>query len=351
VIGILVRRLAIVSCLLAVALWATPSPAATVVLVQPASPASSTGEALVRIRGELVSAGFDVQTVEASAVAATGGDSSGWLERLAAGHGADAVVALNDEQASDSVEVWATDKVTGKSITRRVSSVPLSARAPETLAIRAIELLRATFLEIELSARDTSGGPKPAPPPEVARFVGMERQDEHVERFEIEVGGAGVTGFAGLGPAVMPIVRLGWGPRPWLLVHVTAAGLGTRPSVENDIGSARVAQQLLTLGASYRFREGKRLRPFLSLSSGFLHMTAEGESGSTEYQGYHPEGWSFLLDAGLGLGLGLSDRFYISLAAHTQMAQPYPVIRFEDSVVATSYRPNLLLSLTIGAWL
>ena len=37
--------------------------------------------------------------------------------------------------------------------------------------------------------------------------------------------------------------------------------------------------------------------------------------------------------------------------AHAQLAEPYPAVRFVGAVVATSARPNLLLTLTIGAWL
>jgi hypothetical protein len=322
-----------------------------VVLVEPANPASAMGEALVRIRGELVSAGFDVHIVSVQAAEKPDGESRTWLERLAVHRGADAVVAMIGEREPDSVEVWVVDKVTGKSVVRRVPFRPLSARAPETLAIQAIELLRASFVEIELSVRGSPSEGAPAPPPEVVRFVGMEGKSERVERLGIEIGAAAVTGFDRLGPAVMPVLRLNWAIRPWLLAHATTAGLGTRASVKDVVGSARVAQQFFALGVSYRFREGKRVRPFLSLSSGLLHTSAEGETGSVEYEGQHPERWSLLFDGGLGLGLGLPDRWQLSLAAHAQMAQPYPAVRFADSVVATTSRPNLLLALTIGVWL
>jgi hypothetical protein len=57
------------------------------------------------------------------------------------------------------------------------------------------------------------------------------------------------------------------------------------------------------------------------------------------------------VDAGFGTQLRLPDRFYLSLAAHAQLAEPYLAGRFVEKVVATSARPNLLLSLTVGAWL
>ena len=38
-------------------------------------------------------------------------------------------------------------------------------------------------------------------------------------------------------------------------------------------------------------------------------------------------------------------------AGAVKLAQPYVAVRFLDSEVATSARPNLLLTLTVGAWL
>jgi hypothetical protein len=81
-----------------------------------------------------------------------------------------------------------------------------------------------------------------------------------------------------------------------------------------------------------------------------LHTSVEGRADAPN-QGRVADQWSFLVDAGAGSLLRLPDRFYLSLAAHAQLAEPYPAIRFLDTVVATSARPNLLLTLTIGAWL
>ncbi len=67
--------------------------------------------------------------------------------------------------------------------------------------------------------------------------------------------------------------------------------------------------------------------------------------------GHRVDQWSFLLDGSLGAGLRLYRRYYLTLAAHVQMAEPYVAIHFVDAVVATSGRPNLLLTLTVGAWL
>ena len=43
--------------------------------------------------------------------------------------------------------------------------------------------------------------------------------------------------------------------------------------------------------------------------------------------------------------------YHLTLAAHVQVAEPYIAIHVVDTLVATSGRPNVLLSLTLGAWL
>src|SRR4029079_17274673 len=159
------------------------------------------------------------------------------------------------------VEVWVIDKVTGKAVVRRVPFEPTAAGASKTLAIRAIELLRSSFLEIDLAARDrqsAAGATAAAPPPAVVHFVEAERLARHPERFRVEVGGAGVLSLDRVGPALLPLVRSDWSLSPWFVAQMTAAGLGTRPTVDSPAGSAQVAQAYGLLGGSVRFRAGAR---------------------------------------------------------------------------------------------
>lgn len=154
----------------------------------------------------------------------------------------------------------------------------------------------------------------------------------------------------GVGPAVLPILRVDWAARSWLVAQATLAGLGSRPTVTTTVGSARVAQQYGALGGCYRFRPDQRLRPFFALAAGVLHTSVEGQPGLGA-ETHAVDQWSFLLDGSLGAGVRLYRRYYLTLAAHVQMAEPYVAIHFVDAVVATSGRPNLLLTLTLGAWL
>jgi hypothetical protein len=93
-----------------------------------------------------------------------------------------------------------------------------------------------------------------------------------------------------------------------------------------------------------------RLRPFAGMSAGVLRTSVEGRP-DTPNDGHVVDQWSFLVDAAAGGQLRLPDRFYVSVAVHAQMAQPYLAVRSLNIPVATAGRPNLLLTLTIGAWL
>ena len=142
--------------------------------------------------GRADSAGFETEIVDGAA-AGSAGEARAGLEQLAARRGADAVVAIVGDLSPDSVEVWVIDKVTGKSVVRRVPFEPAATRASTTLAIRAIELLRSSFLEIDLAARRDDrrtrrrraaarrrplrGGGAAGPAPRAVRRRGRRRRD------------------------------------------------------------------------------------------------------------------------------------------------------------------------------
>jgi hypothetical protein len=338
----LAAGLALAATVAAQAAWA-----ATVILVRPENPKPITAEALVRMHGELVSVGFDVQIVASSA----GTDPRASLEQTASGSNVDAVVALLGDATPGPVEVWVIDRVTGKSVVRRIPSQPESNRAAEILAIRAIELLRASLLEVAMA-----GGREPPivlkpPPAEVTRFVDRALDSRKHSRWAVEVGGSGVGSFDGVGPALLPMVRLDLALGSYGLMRATAAGLGTRSHVEGLSGSAEVAQQFGLIEAGVRLRPRQRLQPFFSLGAGARYTSAEGRALLWSSRGQTAGQWSFVADVGTGIRLSLHSRFEIALEVHAQLAQPYPAIRFLGSSVATAGRPDLLPSLTLIAWL
>jgi len=328
----------------------TPAQAPSVVILRPANSAPVMVETLVRLKGELTSAGFDTEIVDVPVTRNTLGNARADLEHLAVQRRAQAVVAIVGDLSPESVEVWVVDNVTGKSSVRRVSFESGAAPAAEALAIRAIELLRSSFLEIEWATDGRQSQPGGETPPVVVKSVENERLARRADKLGVEVGGAAITSLSGIGPALVPLLRFDWSLHPSLLAQVTFAGLGTRPSVDSNVGSADISQEFGLLGGQLCFRSGKRLRPCATLAAGVLHTSVAGHADAPN-DGRAMDQWSFLVDAGMGALLRLPDRFFLALAAHLQLAEPYPMVRFVGNVVATSARPNLLLTVTVGAWL
>ena len=349
--------------------------ASTVVLVRPPRPSAESAEATVRLRGELVSAGFDVRMMDAP----IGADIRASLEQAAAGPDVEAVVAIlgdsgdsggagdssgadgtADGAARNSAELWVIDRVTGKTVVRRVPNQAGSPHAAEALSIRALELLRASFLEVALSAERTSkAAPRQPPAPvEVTRFAETalaEAMDAGARSsWAVEVGGAVLGSLDGMPASLLPIVRVQRGLGERFVARVTLAGLGTPAHLDTPSGgTADVSQQFGIVEAAARFRVGRRIQPFASLGAGVLHVSAVGQA-SLPYQGLSQDRWSAVADAGAGVRLRLARRFELALEAHAQVASPYPLIRFIDTEVAREgrlARPTLLGSLTLLAWM
>ena len=340
-------RLALLA--LALLFWAAPVLAATVAIVRPSDSSPELTEMLFRLHGELLSVGLEVEIADRPPSRGPGpADPQAWLEKIAAERGARAVIVIVGDKLPVAVDVWVLGQTPQRFKVSRVSLEPDTKNASERLAIRATEVLRSSLIELGLAARERHDAPiaKPATTTLPQGEVTMSRP----ERFGLEAGAVALTSLDRVGPAILPMVRFDFAARPWLVVQASLAGLGSRPTVATTAASARVTQQYGVLGGCYRFRSDQRLRPFLALSAGVLHTSVEGQADPPK-QGHRVTQWSSLWEGSLGAELRLLGPYHLTLATHVQMAAPYVAIHFADAVVATSGRPNLLLTLTLGAWL
>lgn len=340
------------ACVVALLGFAAPARAATVVLVKSPRPSAQASEATVRLRGELTAEGFTVRVIEAP----ENGDPRATLAEAAAAPDVDAVVALLADAPGDAIELRVIDRVTGKTVIRTVPVEPESGRTAEVLSIRALELLRASFLEIALGASRApaaTAATVPPPPPEVTRMTRVALESGLARTWAVEVGGCLLRSFEGVPLSLAPMVRIERTLGERLMVRLTLAGLGTRARVEGFAGSdisAGVTQDFGLAELGVELRPGRRLRPFFSLGAGALHVSSEGQT-SPPYRGASDALWSVIADAGVGARLALSARFDVALEVHAQVADPYPTIRFEKEPVARSGRPTMIGSLTVLAWL
>jgi hypothetical protein len=312
---------------------------ALVVLVRPPAQSAIVSEAITRIRGELLADGFDVLVVDAP----PGADPASVLSR--ADHQTNAAATLGLFLHSDArvAEVWVVDRLTQKTVMRRIE-MPASpaGSAPEVLARRSVELLRASLLEILALAREKPVLPGPR---EKASRWAAQALEPRPSRFGVEAGAQVLGGFGGIGSAVMPVgrVRVVLGER--FAARLSLAGLGTQPRVEAAVGAATVSQELGLFELLFEIAPKSWVRPSISLGAGTYHIAVDG-SAPSPYAGMSGDRFVFASDTGAGLTFSITSAFALSVEGHATLVTPYPVVRFVG--VDTAQVKNPLLSAALA---
>jgi hypothetical protein len=328
----------------------------TVVVVRPAATDSRLAEALIRIEAELRTAGFDVVVVakpedapaespiETAAVIGIFGDAASGLE-----------FKIEDHRGGRTViRKMAPEGETGK-------------RAPEILANYAVELLVASLAELDITPApvDVEPAPPASPPPPasvapVASVPGSARPPPPspppvalaAKAKSLRLGlesGVGVA-TSGVGPAVLPVVRVQYALLPAWGFRLTGAGLGTRPEITGPEGTASVSQGIVLLETLARPWRGKWATPKLSLGAGAHYFGVQGQ-GRAPFEGVSASRWSVALDLGVGVSSRPRSAIELALEAHALLAYPYPRVRFLEEQRATAGHPTFLVTATVAGWL
>ncbi|HEX3903952.1 MAG TPA: hypothetical protein VH853_14015 [Polyangia bacterium] len=346
-----------VAALLLIALGAARSARAAnrlVILLQAGAGSPAQRRCLTRIREELLAGGFDVEIVDPG----PGADPVSVADAVTRQRGSVATIALLGDPDLGPAELWILDRIGARPEVRRIM-VPRDDpdRIPEILAIRTIELLRASALSLLVeSSRPAPPPPSlaspPAPAPAVSRPppAPVDHSPERRDPIGVEAGIAVLESIDGPGAAAMPMARLRLPlPRP-LLARLTFAGFGTRPRVSTSLGTADITQAfgLLEIGAV--FRRQRRLNPMVTLGAGTIYVRSAG-AGVYPYQGIEESRWVALIDGGVGLVARLGAHLATAIELHVSLAAPHPVIRFSGTDAATLGRPALVASWTLITWL
>lgn len=364
-----------------------------VALVQPSVADATIGEALHRIQGELIAEGFEVVLVSTppplDRPAASRHDSASLLEPSApsatgapgapsamvaptvpsataspsppmtpAPAGVLAAIDLTMNEGTHVVELRVVDRATDKVVIRRVPVEPwATSHTAEILAVRAVELLRASLLELLVAKRATPAGPsRPNPPdlPDLTRAARWAAQTLAVERepqWGLEAGAGLLADFGGIPPAAVALVRLQRKLVGPLRLRATGAGgLETQPSVDRFAVTALVTQQELGLIEMVLDVSTRAIvHPLFSVGAGVLYERVEGHA-NTLYVNRVAGQWAAALDAGAGADFRLGRHWDLSLEVHAFLAVPYPAVDFDGIEVAHAGTPSVLASLTVVGW-
>jgi hypothetical protein len=333
---------------------------ALVALVRPNASTPSATEALNRIQGELAAEGFDVVLVDApialAPLAPAGPDGRpGSLSGASADRDAVASIELVVDTRERAAELRVIDRVTNKTVTRRTAiEAPEGSQFAQVLAVRAVELLRASLVELLILSHPPSTAVPAAAVRVVAEHARTWAADAPHPRpqstFGFDAGTAVLGGFGGIGPALLGVLRVRRAIGRSFQLRATLAGLGTQPTVVASSGSASVAQQLGLVELLLSPWADRGVHPVASVGAGALFVSVDGQA-APPYAAERSSGWSAAVDAGGGAELRLSDHFDISLEAHAFLTRPEQVTRFVGQEQAGVGEPSLLGTLTVVGWL
>jgi hypothetical protein len=214
----------------------------------------------------------------------------------------------------------------------------------EVLSVRAVELLRASFLELAITTPPDNDAPPSTPVVERWATATLEESDW---TWAVEAGGG--TAYAVDGPwnVILSVARLERALGPHFCARVSFAGLGTTARVDTPKGYAALSQTILLAELIARFRRGRRIEPLLSVGAGVLRLAADSHE-LAPFQAVSGARWGAAGDVGVGLRIPLGrHRFELGIEAHALFAQPYPTAQFLGNEVARTGRPSLVGSVTL----
>lgn len=303
-----------------------------------------------RLAAELRAAGFSVEEQTAE-----GADDARRLVEEADARGPFATVLLRRAHAAAATDVWVANHVTHKTVVRRVTARGAGDAAERALALRVVELMRASLVEgLVLPPPDEepeAPAPTPTrPPADVAAWTNEAvRQPEAPERgtFDVALGVAGAFAGPDVGLALAPELRVAWRPlQKWSIALLGAVpAFGARVTAAQ--GSASVRQELGLVEGAFEPDLVDWIRLYVTAGAGAYHLDATGFANAP-YTSGGASSWSALVAAGLGARRCLAGSTWLALDVRELVAFPRPVISFAGETVAVAMRPGTLAGLTLA---
>jgi hypothetical protein len=271
------------------------------------------------LQGELKVHDFEVVVVD-TATETTPSD----LERAAAHEGAVAAISLQRSYDAASADIWISDRATGK-ISRRTITTPPRPEGPSLLAVRAVDLLRASLRELEPEATlppDIVGAAPAAAPEHVRDWASA---DSTPRSFALTAGALVQAPATGFGVAVGPLLAIGYSPTPALSLRVELQGPLWGARYVTDNASATLLQQQLIAEARLRLWHLGDVACSAAVAGGASHLTARGEA-TTPYAPSEASSWTALAGLGLGAEWRLARVATLSLRGRSFVLAPKPVV-------------------------
>jgi hypothetical protein len=317
----------------------------TVVVLRAPHADEVTAEATARVQGELGAAGFHVVVLPVASESARTEVETAGSDLAPVGAFA---IFVRAEEGGGVAEIWVSDRVRQRTVVERARLTETDhERESEVLAVRAVELLKASLAELWLQPPVTVP-PPPAPPPPIVRAPpeppkrAAQVRAAFASGIGLGVGAGMMAGFRDVGPIWLPALFFIYGEERGLSVHLGFHGLGPAVTLTAAAGTAKVDEQLVSVDVVKTWWPRARLVPFASAGVGAQHVHVNG-TAAAPYAGATADPWSLLTTAGLGAALPLYSG--LSLVAQTRFALAWPptAVRIADADAGHFGTPSLLV--------
>jgi hypothetical protein len=340
-----IRRIALVWVALAGTAAAAP---ARVALVHDLEPSVLEQRTLTRLRAELIAAGFEIIEVERRDEGAREAAEADPLRP-----GVFATIAIVPRTA-DAADIWVADRITGKTVVRRIRVASSTGRdMAAVLAVRAVELLQASLLEaLEPAPRAEPASPEIAPPPaptaipgEVSAWMSSRRPANEPSaaetRFMLQAGAGVIHSFAGVGPAFLPVLGLGYRLSGAVAVGIRAGGPAFAADLPATGGTIAVRQELVTVEVTCELLSpAATVRPVVIGGAGVYHLGVVG-TATPPYRGESDGLFAALFAIGPGARVRLGERVSLLGDVRLLFIAPRPIVRAAGSEAGSMSRPSL----------
>jgi len=297
-------------------------------------------EATVRVRAELLAAGFEVVEVDRPP-----GDPRSEVEDAASQASTFATVAMSRAANGAFADVWISDHVTGKTVVRRLE-VGEGPNATAVIAIRALELLRASLLEVAASGPPSE--PRLSAPPDVLKWIAPALPSPATPPLlrgsTLGFGAMALHGLSAIGLAVGPTVSFSQGVGRWF-ARATLAGPLLGPELRAPVGTASIRQELAILAVGWA-SEPRPLSACLWIGAGGFDLHSEG-SAATPYRGVSGDVASFLWTAGVGGLARIGPRVALTAEVAAVFLEPQPIVVIASSDAGRAGAPSIGASLGV----
>jgi len=335
------RRAALAVGLLVVLLFPRLAFAQKVLLLRPPSADPVVSEAFNRLRAELALQDFEVELLELDRAEASPDELA---EAARVAH-AFAAISLSRAVGTASANVCIADRVTGKTSQRRLA-LEDTPDAPNILAVRAADLLRASLRELADQPSPPPDVPdvdRSAVPKEVRQFAAPERA-----RFRLQAAGVGFGGFTRVGVAYGASLALNYELPHELMLGVLVAGPLLGASLVTARGTGELRQELALFRAALPLLELGRFSGWAAIAAGAYHLRAHGVAVSPPWRGKSDDVWSAALGPELAAELRFGERAVIATNLQALTLVPRPAVATVAPERYVLPWPALLLQLGFG---